>query len=402
MKHQTRCGSVAIFLALATGETPTAFAQGSLTPPGPPAATMKSLAQIEPREPISSVPYTIGTPGSYYLTTNLSTAGSNGITIASSDVTLDLNGFTISSTASSAANGGSAILLGDGISDITIEHGHIQSGVTTNSSGVFSGPGFTDGINFAGNGPMNVRVADVSVTGCLNDGIYVIAYPDNSSLVESCTVQLAGGIGIAAVNVRNCVALACYSHAIFCSTVADSEGQSIGSGAGIYAQSTAQNCYGYSNSALAPPLINPAPGLEVGGVAQNCYGYGNAGGNGLSAGTALNCYGISSGDGDGLSASSLASNCSGTSSTGTGLYVEGGNAQNSQGFSYEGDGLVAYASAENCLGQSNGNQTGLSARIASFCEAISYPNGTAIQATVATGCYALIGTNAIVNQYNMP
>jgi hypothetical protein len=249
---------------------------------------------------------------------------------------------------------------------------------------------------------MNVRVADVSVTGCLNDGIYVIAYPDNSSLVESCTVQLAGGIGIAAVNVRNCVALACYSHAIFCSTVADSEGQSIGSGAGIYAQSTAQNCYGYSNSALAPPLINPAPGLEVGGVAQNCYGYGNAGGNGLSAGTALNCYGISSGDGDGLSASSLASNCSGTSSTGTGLYVEGGNAQNSQGFSYEGDGLVAYASAENCLGQSNGNQTGLSARIASFCEAISYPNGTAIQATVATGCYALIGTNAIVNQYNMP
>jgi hypothetical protein len=363
---------------------------------------MKSLAQIEPREPISSAPYTIGAPGSYYLTTNLSTAGSNAITIASSDVTLDLNGFTISSTASSAANGGSAILLGDGISDITIEHGHIQSGVTTNSSGVFSGPGFTDGINFAGNGPMNVRVADVSVTGCLNDGIYVIAYPDNSSLVESCMVQLAGGIGIAAVNVRNCVALACYSHAIFCSTVADSEGQSIGSGAGIYAQSTAQNCYGYSNSALAPPLINPAPGIEVGGVAQNCYGYGNAGGNGLSAGTALNCYGISSGDGDGLSASSLASNCSGTSSTGTGLYVEGGNAQNSQGFSYEGDGLVAYASAENCLGQSNGSQTGLSARIASFCEAISYPNGTAIQATVATGCYALIGTNAIVNQYNMP
>src|SRR5580698_3191839 len=174
MKFQTRCGAVAIFLALAIGETPAAFAQGSLTPPGAPSPTMKTLAQIEPRVPISSVPYTIGAPGSYYVTTNLSTAGSNAITIASSDVTLDLNGFTISSTASSAANGGSAILLGGGISDITIKHGHIQSGVTTNSSGVFSGPGFTDGVYFAGNGPMNVRVADVSVTGCLNDGIYVI------------------------------------------------------------------------------------------------------------------------------------------------------------------------------------------------------------------------------------
>jgi hypothetical protein len=248
---------------------------------------------------------------------------------------------------------------------------------------------------------MNVRVADVSVTGCLNDGIYVLGYPVNSSQVEGCTVQLAGGIGIAAVEVRNCVALACYSDAIYGSTVADSTGQSIGSGAGIYAAATAQNCYGYSNSAIAPPLINPAPGVSGGVVAQNCYGYSNANGSGLSAGTALNCYGTSSGDGDGLYASSLASNCSGTSGTGTGLYVEGGNAQNCQGFSYSGDGVVVYASAENCLGQSNGNGTGLSARIASFCEGIS-DNATAIQATVATGCYALIGTNAIVHQYNMP
>jgi hypothetical protein len=34
-------------------------AQGSLTPPGAPAPTMKTLTQIEPRTPISSLPFTI-------------------------------------------------------------------------------------------------------------------------------------------------------------------------------------------------------------------------------------------------------------------------------------------------------------------------------------------------------
>src|SRR5262245_34532613 len=70
--------------------------QGSLTPPGPPAPMMKTLTQIEPRTPISSLPYIINTPGSYYLSTNLTSPGSgNGITISSANVTVDLNGFTL-------------------------------------------------------------------------------------------------------------------------------------------------------------------------------------------------------------------------------------------------------------------------------------------------------------------
>ena len=73
-----------------------ARSQGSLTPPGAPAPTMKTLQQIEPRTPISSLPFAISNSGSYYLTTNLSgAAGADGITIAVSGVTLDLGGFVL-------------------------------------------------------------------------------------------------------------------------------------------------------------------------------------------------------------------------------------------------------------------------------------------------------------------
>ena len=62
-----------------------ACAQGPLTPPGAPAATMKTLGLLEPRTAISNASYTISQPGSYYLTTNLVATG-HGITISSDNV----------------------------------------------------------------------------------------------------------------------------------------------------------------------------------------------------------------------------------------------------------------------------------------------------------------------------
>ena len=63
---------------------------------------MMSLDQIEPRTADSiTTPLTITQPGSYYLTHQLTVSTGNAIDIDTNGVTLDLNGFTISSTAAS-------------------------------------------------------------------------------------------------------------------------------------------------------------------------------------------------------------------------------------------------------------------------------------------------------------
>lgn len=102
------------------------FGQGSLTPPGAPAATMKTLDQVEPRTPISSFPYTITEPGSYYLTGNI-TAESWGLTVRASHVTVDLNGYSI---VGYSGPGISAITLGainqSPITGVTICNGTIR------------------------------------------------------------------------------------------------------------------------------------------------------------------------------------------------------------------------------------------------------------------------------------
>src|ERR1035438_7345881 len=187
---------------------------GSLIPPGTPAPTMITLSQIEPRTPITNTTaVTISASGSYYLTTNISVTSGSAITITASQVTLDLSGFTISSTAATA--NGTGILLQGGNTDITILNGHIKGGVTY-SGGVYSGPGFANGIGYSYTIPVNVRVSGVSVSGCSAYGIALSV--NGATVVESCTAQTIGVWGIQAGSVSRSTANLCGDTAIFANT----------------------------------------------------------------------------------------------------------------------------------------------------------------------------------------
>jgi hypothetical protein len=315
----TKSNHIVLTLALLTclstlnSQLSTAFAQGSLTPPGAPAPTMKTLdqvyARLDSRTAITNAnsAYLISAPGSYYLTTNLTVSSGNGININANGVTLDLNGFTISSTLTPASYAG--ISLNGYLNDINIVNGHIRSGVTNNGSGVYSGSGFATGIGWTSCSPTNVMVSKVSVSGVLNYGIY-LGY-GNAAVVEACTVITAGNFGILASTIKDSVVADCGGNAISGDQVVDCRG--IGAGNGVIASAAAQNCYGQSGGS------GSYYGVYVSGTAQNCYGTNSSSGAGLSATTAQNCYGASA-SGTGLY-STVAIGCYGYSSSGTGLWA---------------------------------------------------------------------------------
>ncbi|HVM48540.1 MAG TPA: hypothetical protein VMU04_10965 [Candidatus Acidoferrum sp.] len=381
MKTKMNLAAFVLVLSNLNFHLSTARAQGSLAPPGPPGATMLTLSQVEPRTPIASAPFTITQPGSYYLTTNLTVSSGNAITIAASGVTLDLSGFTISSTAASATGYGIFINTSSGIlRNITIANGFIQGGVTNNGSGVYTGSGFGYGVYYSGVPPANVLVSRVSVSGCLYDGIVLSS--GYSTVVESCTVQTVGSYGIWASIVKQSSAFDCGLQAIYGLQVSDCLGQTSGSGgSGVYAY-TALNCSGSSSSS----------GLGVAAfTALNCSGSSSSG-TAVSADTAENCYGYSSGNGSGVYAADAALNCRGYSSSGYGVYASG-IALNCSGYSSNSFGVYA-GSAENCSGYSN-SSTGISAPNALNCFGYGNGSGDGIYASyIANGCigYSSSGT----------
>ena len=365
---------------------PCAWAQGNLTPPGAPSPGMKSLDQIEPRTPISSAPFTINAPGSYYLTNNLTVSTGNAITINASGVTLDLNGFAISSTASSPT-GVALIVSGN---NVVIRNGSVNSGVTV-TGGTFSGTGFVNGVSSSGS---DLHVIGLGVYGTLGTAIFLGG--SNSSIVESCTVNIAGSNGIYASVVRDCSArntgLGIIADEAFnCDAEAVSS-----SGNAILTSRAAQNCFGVSTSGF---------GIASNGTVQNCVGVSNSG-YGLSGYTVQNCYGIST-SGTGLNGITV-TNSYGTNNSSTNPAITATTVHNCYGFNPSGPAISATYSVDNSAGYC-GNGTGginvVSAKNVSnsYAEIAAGNNATGIRADVVqnssvtvaiSGAFGIIATLA--------
>ena len=192
---------------------------GSLEPPGAPGPTMKTIAEVEPRFPISSLPVTIGAQGSYYLTGNLTgVAAQSGITITASFVTLDLNGYELIGVGGSLEGIRASVA---GTRHLVIRNGVIRnwasSGVSASSASdthvedlrvdANTGNGLTLGVrsivrntSSTGNGGSGIITADASTitaSTAANNGGTGISMGAWSTATECTALQNATGIGLA-------------------------------------------------------------------------------------------------------------------------------------------------------------------------------------------------------------
>lgn len=280
---------------------------GPVDPPtGPISPTYKSLGEIEPRIAITSLPFTINTPGSYYLAASLSAPTNvGGIFINASDVTIDLNGMTLRGVAGT----------GKGISTATN-----QANITVRN-GALAGWG-AGGISLSSvNGAVidHVRVYQTGSTG-----IAIGA----GGMVSSCVVRECSGYGIYTAyytHVSDCNAAGCLDDNIHCSSnAAVSNCQSSDSGGtGIYAGGAS-----IVTSCLATNCSDAGIIVSSRSTVSNCNTYGNDSG-GIVLGdtcTATGCSTYSQFSGPGIYAQNVChvTNCSSSANSADGISVGSG------------------------------------------------------------------------------
>ncbi|MCC6230864.1 MAG: hypothetical protein IT432_16760 [Phycisphaerales bacterium] len=172
---------------------------GPLNPPaGAVSSTYKTLSEVEPRIAINSTntpggageTFLISQPGSYYLTGNITmTSGKQAIGVSVNDVTIDLNGYTITGV----SGAGYGVVGYGGVGRIVVRNGSFRAGPLASIS---VGP---DSL---------VENVTASQTSTSVDAMYV----GDRSVVRNCRVSTAGGAvvpgnqcvveGLSAVNVN--------------------------------------------------------------------------------------------------------------------------------------------------------------------------------------------------------
>ena len=189
-----------LFLAALMMALPFTFA-GDLEPPAPPASTMKTLSEVEPRIPIpaSDTPtgtFTISQSGSYYLTGNRLCSG-HGIRIEADGVTIDLMGYSLIGPGPGSSHG----ILVSNAKNMEIRNGTIRD---------FGLCGIYDGSSAAeGNCIVDVRVLYNSAGSDLWAGMIL---GGSGYLVKDCTAIGNGGAGFFVSSGCNIIGNVAYSN----------------------------------------------------------------------------------------------------------------------------------------------------------------------------------------------
>jgi parallel beta-helix repeat protein len=286
-----------------------AFPQGSLTPPGPPAPIMKTLdqldAKLEKRIPIDATntpgdanyEFIVTQPGSYYFPGNIGVAKTNGIRVTVSEVTIDLQGFRLFR---SGGAGGNGVEIPSTAHDFVLENGSISGfangtscpdGVGSVRAGTFRYLTASNCSSFglqAGNG---WRVENCSARDNAGAGMLV----GNGSVVKDCAFTNNAGLGGGLATGSECVIAHCNATAnlgnagigtgsgctvSYC--VASANSGSTASSAGFFLgdRSTIVHCAATDNgSSFATPSGSTGAGISASGLSliSDCIAVNNKG-----------------------------------------------------------------------------------------------------------------------------